>query len=309
MHFGLTNAPTTFQVTMNELFHPYLWKHVLLFFNDILVYIKTWEEHMNHSGQVLSPLEENQFYDKMLKCTFGKEEVEYLGHIISKKGVKVDPKKIKEITKWLKPKNISKLRGFLGLAGYYRRFVKNYAHLTTPLTNILNKNYFQWNLEAQKCFENLKNIFSTTLVLETLDFSKTFIIECGVSSFGIGAVLMQDGHPIAFESRKLNKTEYLQSTYNKEMIDIMHALTKWCQYLFQSKFLMHTDHNNLQYLLQQKTLSIEKQKWIETISTFDIEILHKRGIHNIVVDALSRKDQETQFFAISIAIPKWLDEI
>ena len=178
---------------------------------------------MKHLGQVLSLLEENHFYAKMSKCTFGKEEVEYLGHIISKKGVKVDPKKIRAIIEWPKPKNISKLWGFLGLTWYYRRFIKNYAHLTTPLTNLLKKNSFQWNLEAQKCFENLKNIMSTTLVLATPDFSKPFIIECDASGFGIGAILMQDGHPIAFESMKLSQIECLQSTYNKEMISIMHA--------------------------------------------------------------------------------------
>ena len=112
------------------------------------------------------------------------------------------------------------------MAGYYRRFVKNYAHLTAPITNILKKNSFQWNLEAQKCFKNLKNIVSTTLVLATPNFSKSFIIECDMLGFGIGAILMQDGHPIAFESRKLNQTKCLQSTYNKEILSIMHALTK-----------------------------------------------------------------------------------
>jgi hypothetical protein len=140
--FRLTNAPTTFQATMNELFHSYLQKNVLVFFDDISVYSKTWEEHMKPLGQVLSVLEENQFYDKMSKCTFGKEEVEYLGHIISKKGVKVGPKKIRAITEWPKPKNISKLRGFLGLAGDYRIFINNYAHLIAPITNILMKNSF-----------------------------------------------------------------------------------------------------------------------------------------------------------------------
>jgi hypothetical protein len=145
---------------MNELFHPYLQKHVLFVFDDILVYSKTWDEHMNHLGQVLSLLEENQFYAKMSKCTFGKEEVEYLGHIISKKGFKVDPKKIRTIIEWPKPKNMSNLRGFLGLAGYYQIFVKNYIHLTAPLTNLLKKKSFQWNLEEQKCFENLKTLFT-----------------------------------------------------------------------------------------------------------------------------------------------------
>jgi len=114
MPFGLTNAPTTFQATMNDLFQPYLRKFVLVFFDDILIYSKTWKEHLKHLDQVLSILEENQFYAKMSKCTFGEEEVEYLGHVISK-GVKVDPKKIKAITEWSEPKTISKLRGFLGL--------------------------------------------------------------------------------------------------------------------------------------------------------------------------------------------------
>jgi hypothetical protein len=148
------------------------------------------------------------------------------------------------------------------LVGYYRRFVKNYAHLTAPLTNILKKNSFHWNEESEKCFRNLKEIMSTTTVLATPDFSKPFIIECDASGFGIGAVMMQDGHPIAFESRKLNKKEGLQSTYNKEMVAIMHALTKWRQYLLGRKFSVRIDHNSLQYLLQQKTLTTEQQKWI-----------------------------------------------
>jgi hypothetical protein len=177
------------------------------------------------------------------------------------------------------------------------------------LTNLLKKNSFQWNEEAGRCFEALKKIMSTTPMLTTLDFSKHFIIQCDASGFGIGAVLMQDGHPIAFESRKLNKKECLQSTYNKEMSAIMNALTKWRQYLLGSKFLIRTDHNSLQYLLQQKTLTTEQQKWIEKIATFDMKILHKRGKDNIVVDALSRKDEEAQVFTISIAIPEWLDEI
>ena len=139
--------------------------------------------------------------------------MEYLGHVISK-GVKVDPKKIKAITQWSKPKTISKLRGFLGLTGYYHRFVKKYAHITAPPTNLLKKNSFQWSEEARKCFESLKKFMTTTLVLTTPNFLKPFVIECDASGFGIGAVLMQDGHPIAFESRKLNKSECLKSTYN-----------------------------------------------------------------------------------------------
>ena len=177
--------------------------------------------------QVLSILKENQFYAKMSKCTFGKEEVSYLGHVISKEGVKVDPEKIKSITEWPNPTNISKLRGFLGLTGYYRRFIRNYAHRTAPLSNLLKKNAFHWNEEAEKCFEALKGIMSSTPVLATPDFSKPFMIECDTSGYGLGAILMQDEHPIAFESSKLNKLEQLKSTYDKEMLAIMQALVKW----------------------------------------------------------------------------------
>jgi hypothetical protein len=309
MSFGLTNAPTTFQATMNQLFRPYLRKFVLVFFDDILIYSKTWKEHMKHLEQVLSLLEKNQFYAKLSKCSFGKEEVEYLGHVISREGVKVDPDKIKAITEWPKPKNISKLRGFLGLTGYYRRFIKNYAHLTTPLSNLLKKNSFKWDNNAEECFETLKRVMSSTLVLATPDFTKPFVVECDASGIGIGEVLMQDGHPIAFESRKLNKREELKSTYNKEMLAIMHALAKWRQYLLGSKFSIRTDHNSLQYLLRQKTLSTEQQKWMEKLSTFDMEIIHKKGKDNVVVDALSRKDEEVRAYATTIVIPDWLDEI
>ena len=228
----------------------------------IALYIaKHGREHVRHLDQVLTILEEHYFFAKMSKCTFGKEEVDYLGHIISK-GVKVNPNKIKAITEWPQPDNISKLLGFPGLTGCYRRYVKNYAHKTTPLTNILKKNWFQWDNEAEKCFEALKSIMSATPVLATPNFAKTFVVECDASGFGIGAILMQEGHPISFESRNLNKRESLKYMYGKEMLAIIHALTKWRQYLIGSKFLIRTNHNSLQYLLQQQTLSTEQHKWI-----------------------------------------------
>jgi len=122
------------------------------------------------------------------------------------------------------------------LIGYYRRYIKNYAHIAAPLTNLLKNNSFQWNEEAGRCFEDLKEVMSNAPVLATPNFSRPFTIECNASRFGIGAMLMQEGHPIAFESRKLNKRERLKSTYKKEMLAIMHALAKWRQYLLGSKF-------------------------------------------------------------------------
>jgi hypothetical protein len=146
-------------------------------------------------------------------------------------------------------------------------------------------------------------------VLATPDFTKPFVVECDASGFGIGAMLMQDGHPIAFESQKLNKREGLKSTYNKEMLVIMHALAKLRQYLLGSKFMIHIDHNSLQYLQRKKMVSTEQQKWMEKLSTFDMEIIHTKGKDNIVVDVLLRKDDNVRGYATTVVIPDWLDEI
>jgi len=174
---------------------------------------------------------------------------------------------------------------------------------------LLKKNAFKCDDQADKCFEKLKEVMSTTPVLPTPDFSKLFEVECDASGFEIGAVLMHDNHPIAFESMKLNKREGLKSTYQKDMLAIIHALTKWRQYLLGSKFSIRTGHNSLQFFLQQKTLSKKQQKGMEKLSTFDLEILHKKGKENVVADALSRKDDDHTTCATMIVVPEWLDKI
>ncbi|XP_059065013.1 uncharacterized mitochondrial protein AtMg00860-like [Cryptomeria japonica] len=163
----------------------------------------------------------------MSKCEFGMEEILYLGHKISTHGVKVDEEKIEAIKNWPRPRTLTHLRGFLGLCSYYRRFVKGFSKLTSPLTNLTKKGAFLWSDEAQSAFEKLKEVMSSCPVLAIPDFSALFELYCDASGEGIGAVLMQKKHPIAFESRKLRDTERTYSVYDKEMLAIMHALEKF----------------------------------------------------------------------------------
>eukprot|EP00253_Pinus_taeda_P035039 PITA_35039 len=178
MPFGLTNAPSTFQGLINSIFKPFLRKFVLVFFDDILMYNKSWKDHVEHVDRVLQLLEENQLYAKRSKCFFGVQEVEYLGHIVSHEGVKVDPSKIKAIKEWKIPTSIKHLRGFLRLTGYYRKFVKNYGRIAAPLTTLLKKDAFSWTPEETQAFEHLKEAMCQAPILATPDFTKTFIVEC-----------------------------------------------------------------------------------------------------------------------------------
>ena len=192
MTFGLTNAPSTFQGLMNSIFKPFLREFVLVFFDDILIYNKSWKDHVQHVERVLKLLVEKQLYAKISKCFFGVQYVEYLGHIVSHECVKVDPRKIKATKEWKISTSIKRMRGFLRLKGYYGKFVNNYGRITTPLTKLLKKDTFSWTLEATKAFENLKEAMCQAPALAMLDFMETFIVECDASGNEIGVLLMQE---------------------------------------------------------------------------------------------------------------------
>jgi hypothetical protein len=190
MPFGLTNASSTFQGLMNEVFKPFLRRFVLVFFfNDIMEYSKTMEDHV---GQVLQILQAHQLYAKMSKCRFGVDEIDYLGHFISDQGVRTDPSKLEAMSKWPIPTTIKSLRGFLGLTWYYQKFIRGYRIIATHLIALLRKNCFMWNEAVGKAFDSLKHAVTHPLVLRLPDFSKPFTIECDASGLGIGVVLMKE---------------------------------------------------------------------------------------------------------------------
>ena len=188
------------------------------------------------------------------------------------------------------------------MTGYYRKFVKNYGRIAAPLTTLLKKDAFSWTPKATKAFEHLKEAMCQAPVLATPDFTKTFIVECDASGNGIGAVLMQDERPIAFESRPIKGKFLNKAIYEKEMLAILHALKKWRPYLMGRHFKVKTDHDSLKYFLEQRLSSEEQQKWVTKMLGYDFEIIYKKGKQNVVADALSRKDEDVEALLCAISI-------
>ncbi|XP_017233746.1 uncharacterized protein LOC108207825 [Daucus carota subsp. sativus] len=216
MPFGLMNAPATFQALMNDLFRPLLRKTVLVFFDDILVYSRNPEEHYSHVATVLEILRTSSLYANLGKCEFGQTTLGYLGHVISDAGVEMDLDKVRAMTDWPRPRNLKELRGFLGLTGYYRKFIAAYAEIARPLTEQLRKDNFGWSSEATAAFEALKAAMTQAPVLAMPNFEELFVIETDASGYGLGAVLMQKNRPLAFYSKLLGVKAQQKSIYEKE---------------------------------------------------------------------------------------------
>lgn len=303
MPFGLTNSPSTFMRLMNHVLRSFIGHFVVVYFDDIFIYCKSLDEHKQHLKSVLEVLRKERLFANLGKCSFGTDHVVFLGFVVGADGLRVDEQKVQAIRDWLIPTTIGEVRSFHGLAGFYRRFVQNFSTLAAPLTEVIKKNVgFKWGPAQEEAFEILKGKLTHAPLLVLPDFSKAFEIECDASGVGIGAVLMQDGKPVAYFSEKLGGAMLNYPTYDQELYALVRALQTWQHYLWPKEFIIHTDHQSLRHLKGQQKLNKRHARWMEFIETFPYVIKYKQGKENVVADALSRR-----YTLLSVLETKLLD--
>ena len=314
MPFGLTNAPATFQALMQQILQPFVDKFALVYIDDILIYSKSKAEHLQHIHQVLEKLREHKLFAKLSKCDFLTKRVEYLGHIVTPDGIQVDPHKIQSIKDWPVPKDAHDIRSFLGICGYYRRFVEHFSKIAKPITDLLHKDTkFLWSRDCQAAYEELKTKLMTAPILKTYDPDLPIRLMTDASDFAIGAVLEQEHEPkkwfpIAYESRKLQPAEVNYAVHEKEMLAIVHAIKLWRHYLEGRRFEVITDHQSLTYFKKQPSLSKRQARWNELLQSQDYDIIYRPGKMNQAADALSRRTDYIQLISTVEPI-RLLDQI
>jgi hypothetical protein len=278
-------------------------KFALVFFDDILIYSKTMTDHVLHLREVLEVLRQHQLFAKLSMCTFGQSSVEYLGHIISSQGVATYPAKIAIIQNWTTPTTVTQLKAFLGLTGYYKRFIKDYGVICIPLFTALKKDAFLWGPDQEQACLNVKFIMSQPPVLALPDFTQPFVLEADASGSGIGAVLMQRGQLIAFFSKNLGPKAMAASTYEKEALAIIEAIKKWKHYFASTSIIIRTDQQSLKYIHEQRLVEGIQHKLLIKLLGFNYTVEYKKGNTNKVADTLSRATHSTECLAITTAIP------
>jgi hypothetical protein len=289
MPFGLSNAPSTFMRVMTQVLRPFMGKFVVVYFDDILIYSKSKDQHLTHLAQVCTALRKESLYANLKKCSFFTDKVIFLGFVVSSEGVSADPQKIKAIVDWPEPKNIHEVRSFHGLATFYRRFIRGFSTIITPITDCMKQGEFKWSKAATRAFEEVKRKMTKAPVMRLPDFTKLFEVECDASGVGIGGVLNQEHHPIAYFSEKLNDAKLKYSTYDKEFYAVVQALRHWCHYLLPKEFVIYSDHDALRHLNSQKKLNFRHASWVEYLQRYSFSLKHKAGIENKVADAFSRR--------------------
>lgn len=295
MPFGLTNAPSTFQRTMNGILGDFIGKFVLVFIDDLIIFSSSQQEHIKHLDKVLARLDKANLKLKIKKCSFNQNQVEYLGHIASKDGIRPNNSNTQKILDMPYPKNSDQVRSLLGTIGYYRRFVQNYSSVVLPLNGLLKKNArFIWTDEHKNAVDSIKTILTSPPILDYPDASKIQILTSDASSKGLGAILsqMSGGDPstetvIAYGSRTLRGAEKNYSITHLEALGVIWAVQHYRHYLSGRHFILRTDHSALTYIFTQNTPPPKLARWASYLMDFDYDIQYKRGSDN-PADSLSR---------------------
>jgi hypothetical protein len=240
---------------MNSVFHPYIRKFVVVYIDDILIFSKTEAEHQAHVRLVLDVLKREKFYVCKANSSFAQKEIKYLDHIVDKQGIRPDPKKVEAVQTWPVPKNVNDVRFFLGLVNYFQKFIEHYSEIAVPLTNLTRKaSAWNWTGRCQDAFELLKQKLVEAPLLRTPNKRLPYEVVMDASDLGLSAVLLQEGHHVAFESRKLNSAELNYNVTEKEMLAVVHALHVWRCYLEGADFIVYTDHVSNTFFQTQPNL-------------------------------------------------------
>ncbi|XP_044574087.1 uncharacterized protein LOC116655403 [Drosophila ananassae] len=298
MPFGLCNATSTMSRLMDKVVPPHLKDRVFIYLDDLLVVSPSFESHLEVLKEIAHHLKRAGLTINVAKSHFCKRRVKYLGHIIGDGGIRTDPEKVKAITDFPIPKTLRALRSFMGLCGWYRKFVSNFAALTAPLTDLMTtKRRFSLTPEALKAFEVLKRRLCEAPVLCNPDFNKPFAIHCDASKSGVGAVLVQetdegDEKPVAFVSKKLNKAQRNYTVTEQECLAAIVALKQYRAYVEGHPFKIVTDHASLKWLMSNRDLSSRLGRWAIALQRFQFSIEHRKGSLHIVPDSLSRVNED-----------------
>ncbi|GJS70240.1 putative reverse transcriptase domain-containing protein, partial [Tanacetum coccineum] len=265
MPFGLTNAPAVFMDLMNRVCRPYIDKFMIVFIDDILIYSKTQEEHVEHLRLVLGLLKKEKLYAKFSKCEFWLREVQFLGHVINGNKIHVDPSKIEAVKNWKASRTPTEVRSFLGLAGYYRRFIENFSKIAKSLTILTQKcKTFDWGEEQELTFQTLKGKLCNAHVLALPDGPEDIMVYYDASGIGLGCMLIQRGKVIAYASRQLKIHEKNYTTHDLELGAVVLALKIWRHYLYGTKSVIYTDHKSLRHIFSQKETDGQSERTIQT---------------------------------------------
>jgi len=299
MPFGLTGAPGTFQRYMNNVLRKYLDIFCSAYLDDILVYSRTRAEHTEHIRLILTALRDAGLHAKLSKCEFFREEVKYLGFIVGKEGVKMDPDKIKTIIDWQTPRNVTDIRSFTGFAGFYRKFIRNFSGILAPVTALEKKGVtFAWTTDCENAFQQIKSEFIKEPILQAFDWDLETVLECDSSDWVVGGILSQRKDnvlkPVAFYSKKHTPTECNYEIYDKELMAIVRCLEEWRPELegTAEPFTIITDHRNLEYFMTTKQLNRRQARWSEFLSRFRFRIVYRPGKLGVKPDALTRRSQD-----------------